>query len=184
MNAPKETVEHLLGSEIAFFNLQRARSGDGLAVVSSYTKILDSLIEVLVTNQFRKFAVKHGAVVLRVNDPLEKAIHFVITKRYSLSVGRLYGLLKAIRNDEKLFDYGRAFAQYLAKYRTLGDFLLSDTFFVPFSQVVESDVFGGKRHSGKITLKETAETRKLLLGDFSDQNALLYRLLESQCATY
>lgn len=147
MNAPKETVGHLLDSEIAFFNLKRASSGDGLTVISSYTKIFDSLIEACVTNQFRKYAVKRGAVVLRVNDPLEKAIHFVITKRYILSIGRLYGLLKAVRSGDKLFDYGRAFAEYLEKYRTVGDFLLSDEFFIPFSKVVESDVFGGKRHS-------------------------------------
>lgn len=115
---------------------------------------------------------------------MEKAIHFVITKRYILSIGRLYGLLKAIRENERLFDYGNAFREYLEKYRTLGDFLLSDEFFHAFSKVVESDVFGGKRHSGKISFEETAETRKLLLGDFQNQDSLFYRFLQTQAATY
>ncbi|MDQ1344182.1 MAG: hypothetical protein QG650_902 [Patescibacteria group bacterium] len=184
MNAPKETLSHLVDAEIAFFNLQRSNSGDGLSVISSYTKLIDALVEGYVTSQFRKYAVKRGAVVLRVNDPMEKAIHFVITKRYILSIGRLYGLLKSIRNGEKLFDYGNAFRDYLEKYRTIGDFLLSDEFFLPFSEIVESDVFGGKRHSGKISVKETAATRKVLLGDYVDKQALLYRFLETQSAVY
>lgn len=141
MNAPKETMGHLVDAEIAFFNMQRSNSGDGLSVISSYTKLLDALVESYVTSQFRKYAVKRGAVVLRVNDPMEKAIHFVITKRYILSIGRLYGLLKSIRTGERLFDYGNAFKEYLEKYRTVGDYLLSDEFFIPFSAIVESDVF-------------------------------------------
>lgn len=141
MNAPKETVEFLVDAEIAFFNLSRAKNGDGLSVTSSYTKILDAFIETFITSQFRKYAIKRGAVILRVNDPLEKALHFVVTKKYILSVGRLYGLLKSIRSGEKLADYGKVFQEYLAKYRTVGDFLLSDRFFTPFSKMVESDVF-------------------------------------------
>lgn len=184
MNAPKETMGHLVDAEIAFFNLQRSNSGDGLSVISSYTKLLDALVESYVTSQFRKYAVKRGAVVLRVNDPMEKAIHFVITKRYILSIGRLYGLLKSIRTGERLFDYGSAFKEYLEKYRTIGDYLLSDEFFVPFSEIVESDVFGGKRHSGKISLQETADTRAILLGDYRDTKALLYRFLETQSSVY
>ena len=147
MNAPKNTMGHLVDSEIAFFNLQRSKSGDGLSVISSYTKLLDAIIETHVTSQFRKYATKRGAVILRVNDPMEKAIHFVITKRYILSIGRLYGLLKSIRTGERLYDYGNAFKDYLERYPTIGGFLLSDEFFTPFSKVVESDVFGGKRHS-------------------------------------
>lgn len=184
MNAPRDTMSHLVDAEIAYFNIQRSGSGDGLSVISSYTKLLDALVESYVTSQFRKYAVKRGAIVLRVNDPMEKAIHFVITKRYILSIGRLYGLLKSIRNGERLFDYGNAFKEYLDKYRTVGDFLLSDEFFVPFSEIVESDVFGGKRHSGKISIEETTNTRRLLLGDFKDQNSLFYRFLQTQSAAY
>ena len=184
MNAPRDTMSHLVDAEIAFYNIQRSGSGDGLSVISSYTKLLDALVENYVTSQFRKYAVKRGAVVLRVNDPMEKAIHFVITKRYILSIGRLYGLLKSIRTGERLFDYGNAFKEYLEKYRTVGDFLLSDEFFVPFSEIVESDVFGGKRHSGKISLEETATTRRLLLGDFKNQDSLFYRFLQTQSAAY
>lgn len=184
MNAPRDTMGHLVDSEIAFFNLGRSKSADGLSVISSYTKLLDAFIEAHVTSQFRKYAAKRGATVLRVNDPMEKAIHFVITKRYILSIGRLYGLLKAIRENERLFDYGNAFKEYLEKYRTIGDFLLSDEFFTAFSKIVESDVFGGKRHSGKISFEETAVTRSLLLGDFQDRNSILYRFLETQAASY
>lgn len=184
MNAPKDTVPHLVDAEITFFNLRRMNSGDGLSVISSYTKLLDGLVEGYVTSQFRKYATKRGAVVLRVNDPLEKALHLVITKKYILSIGRLYALLKSIRGDEKLHGFGTTFREYLEKYATLGNFLLSDEFFVPFAKLVESDVFGSKRHSGKITIDETVETRNVLLGDFRDRSALVYRLLENQSSAY
>lgn len=58
MNAPKDTMSHLVDSEIAFFNLQRSKSADGLSVISSYTKLFDALIESHVTSQFRKYAIK------------------------------------------------------------------------------------------------------------------------------
>ena len=58
LNAPKNTVEHLVDSEISYFSLTKTTSGDGIGVISSYTKILDSLIESLVTHQFRKFVSK------------------------------------------------------------------------------------------------------------------------------
>ncbi len=164
LNAPKNTVEHLVDSEISYFSLSKLSSGDGIGVVSSYTKILDSLIESAITNQFRKFVSKQGPVILRSNDPLEKALHLVITKKYTLSTGRLYGLLKAIKKNEPLLEFGKCFARYLEKYPSLGGFLLSDAFFVPYSNLIEGEVFGGKRHTGKISKEETESVRELLVG--------------------
>jgi len=45
LNAPRQTVEHLIHSEINFYNLQRNTSVDGFTVISSYHKILDGFIE-------------------------------------------------------------------------------------------------------------------------------------------
>lgn len=184
LNAPKETIEYLVSSEISFYNLSKNPSLDGLSVISSYHKILDVWVEQMIVNQFRKFAQKKGAIVLRVNDPLEKALHSVVTKKFILSLGRLFGLLKMIRNGERLYDFGQAFAQYLDKYPDLRDILLSDRFFLLFERVIESDVFGGKRHQGSISLSDTKNTRKWITGDFVDQDALLYQVLESQAVLY
>lgn len=184
LNAPKETIEYLISSEINFYNLTKNPSLDGFSVIGSYHKILDVWVEQMIVNQFRKFAQKRGAVVLRVNDPLEKALHAVITKKYILSLGRLYGLLRMIRKGEKLYDFGQAFVQYLDKYPDLRDMLLSDRFFLLFEKIVESDVFGGKRHQGSISLSDTKNTRKWVTGDFMDKDGLLYQVLESQAVLY
>ena len=58
LNAPKSTVEYLVDAEISYFSLSKMPNGDGVSVISSYTKILDSLIEGLITAQFRKFVLK------------------------------------------------------------------------------------------------------------------------------
>ena len=184
MNVPKQTIEHLIDSEISYFYLQRNPTGDGVGVVGSYNKIIDALVESFVTAQFRKFAIKRGAVILRTNDPLEKAIHFVITKKYILSSGRLYALLRGIRKGEKMYEYGELFRLYLEKYPTIGDFLLSDAFYKPFSTLIESEIFAGKRHEGKVSLEETTKTRELLTGNFVDKNGILHQFLSSQAGIY
>lgn len=184
LNAPKETIEHLVSSEINFYNLGKNTGLDGFSVISSYHKILDVWVEHMIMNQYRKFAQKKGATVLRVNDPMEKSLHLVVTKRFILSLGRLFGLIRMIRNGERLHDFGRTFVEYLDKYPNLREFLLSDSFFSLFEKVIESDVFGGKRHSGSISLTDTKNTRTWITGDFIDKNAILYQILESQAVLY
>ncbi len=137
LNAPKNTVEHLVDSEISYFALEKSTNGDGIGVVSSYTKILDSLIESIITNQFRKFVSKQGAVILRSNDPLEKSLYLVVSKKYILSTGRLYGLLKSIRSGESLHEFSGLFKKYLEKYQSLGEFLLGDDFFLLYTELIE-----------------------------------------------
>jgi hypothetical protein len=97
LNAPKETIEYLVSSEISYYNLGKNPTLDGLSVIASYHKILDVWVEQMIVHQFRKYVTKRGAIILRVNDPLEKSLHSVVTKKFILSLGRLYGMLKMIR---------------------------------------------------------------------------------------
>ena len=184
LNAPNNTLEYLVNSEINFYNMQKTQNLDWLTIVSSYTKIIDSFVEHFITNNFRKYAVKKWKTILRVNDPMEKSLHLVVNKKYILSIWRLYWLLKSIKNDEKLYDYWQTFAEYLDKYRELKDVLLSSNFFELFEIVVESDVFWWKRHTWKINYEETKYTRKIITWDFQDKNSILYLLLESQSVLY
>jgi hypothetical protein len=141
LNAPRQTVEHLIHSEINFYNLQKNTSLDGFTVISSYHKILDGFIEQFIIQNYRKYCQKNNQTILRVNDPLEKTLHLVVTKKYILGLGRLYGLLKSIKNGERLYDYGQKFASYLEKYSDLRNLLLDPTFFALFSRAINSDVF-------------------------------------------
>lgn len=184
LNAPNNTIEHLVNSEINYYSIQKNPSIDWFAVVSNYHKILDAFIEHFITNNYRKFAIKKNCTILRNNDPLEKALHLVVNKKYILSVGRLFWLLRAIKNDEKLYIYWETFAQYLDKYQELKDVLLSNEFMKLFQEIVGSDVFWAKRHSWKINLDDTQRARQLMTWWFCDRNSILYILLESQSITY
>ena len=184
LNAPNRTIERLTDSEITFFTMTKNPSLDGLAVVSSYQKILDAFIEHCITANYRKFCKKRNCTMLRTNDPLEKSLHLIVNKGYTLSVGRLYGLLRSIRSGERLYEYGGAFAQYLERYMELRETLLSDAFFSIFERIVRSEVFGEKRHKGSISFEETRMAREWMVGSFDNKQSLLYLLLTSESVAY
>ena len=184
MNAPRQTLEHLIHSEINYYNLGKNPTLDGFSVVSSYHKILDTLIEQFVIQDFRKFCQKQGQAILRANDPVEKTLHLVVTKKYILGLGRLFGLLRSVRAGDQLHDYGRQFAAYLEKHQDLKGLLLGQEFYQLFSRVIATDVFGGKRHEGTIDLEETKKVRAIMTGDFQEKSSIFYLLLASQAVMY
>ncbi|MBW7954363.1 hypothetical protein H3C61_00920 [Candidatus Gracilibacteria bacterium] len=180
LNAPKGTIEGITGAEINYYNMLKNPSIDGFAVISAYHKVLDLFIESFVTNNFRKFAKKKGCTILRVNDPLEKSLNLIVNSKYILSVGRLFGLLRMIKEDQKLYDYGKCFKEYLDKYSELKEILLEDDFYDKFSRLNKSEVLASKRHSGTISKKDTTDARKILIGELRNKKSIIYRLLEGQ----
>lgn len=184
MNAPSSLLDSLTTAEVNYYNLIQNPWIDGLSMVSAYHKWLDAIIETYITKGFRKFAKKKGQTILRKNDPLEKTLHLVVTKWYILGFWRLYGLLKAMKNDGDLYDYGECFCEYLNKYYYLKDVLLEDDFFSQMTQLANSEVLWAKRHKGNISGKEALQTRKLFIGDYKDHNAIIYKLLESQSVEF
>lgn len=184
LNAPKGTIEGITSAEINYFNMMKNPTIDGFAVISAYHKVLDLFIESFITNNFRKYAKKKGQTILRVNDPLEKSLNLIVNSKYIMSVGRLYGLLKMIREDQKLFDYGQCFKEYLDKYTELRAILLDDVFFEKFTRLNKSEVLSSKRHSGSISKKDTMDARKVLIGDFRDKTSIIYKILEWQSVIY
>lgn len=184
LNAPNGTIEAITTSEINFYNMKKNPSIDWFSVLAWYHKVLDLFIESFVSNNYRKYCKKNNQIILRVNDPLEKALNLVVTKKYILSVGRFYALIKMIREQEKLYDYGRAFSEYLNKYSDLKEIILSDTFYEKMTALNKSEVLWSKRHSWNITKKETEEARNLLIWDFKDKESILYKFLETQTVIY
>lgn len=183
LNAPKGTIDHLVHSEIAFFNLRRNPNIDGFSVIGGYQKILDACIEHMIIMDFRKFAKKQGCVYLRSNDPLEKALHSVVNRDYILSIGRLYGLLKMISEHKIDGIYAQTFELFIQKSESRKRFLLDQKLLSLLRILVESDTMGSKRHEGFISLSDTEKSRRVVVGDFSDTNCLLYRFLEYQSVT-
>jgi hypothetical protein len=80
-----------------------------------------------------------------------------------LSLGRLFHLLKLIKNNEKLFDYGRCFRDYLEKYDYISEILFNENFYNNFEKLINTEILGKKRHVGKINFVETREARSLLI---------------------
>lgn len=184
LNAPKGTIEWITSAEINYYNMMQNPSIDGFAVISAYHKVLDLFIESFITNNFRKFAKKKWCTILRVNDPLEKSLNLIVNSKYIMSVGRLYGLLRILKEDGQLYDYGRCFQAYLEKYTDLKEILLDEDFYTQFTRLNKSEVLSSKRHAGTISKKDTTEARMILIGDFRNQNAMIYKLLSSQSVIY
>jgi len=184
LNAPKGTIEGITSAEISFYNMQKNPLIDGFSVISAYHKVLDLFIESFITNNFRKFAKKKWQTFLRVNDPLEKALNLIVNSKYILSVGRLFWLLRMIKEDRQRYDYGQCFIEYLDKYPDLRDTLLDDVFYERFNRLNRSEVLASKRHSGTISKEDTIQAREILIGNFTDTDSMIYQLLKGQSVVY
>jgi len=173
----EEFVDNILSSEINFYNLQKNPHLDGILVIIGYHKILDMLIEDKITSPFRKFAKKENQTTLEVNDVLEKSIHLIVNNGYILSVWRLFGILKKIKETKKLSPYLLSFKNFLNEYGYIEQTVFHSSFYYKLEILVESEVLGSKRHKGHIEKKETIKIRELLIGNFEDKDCIIYELL-------
>ncbi len=180
INMPSSIVENIISAEINYYNMRKNPNFDGLSVILSYHKALDVMIESFIIKWFRKFAHKKKQTTLRQNDVLEKSLNSVVNTWYILSVWRLFHVLQLISHDEKLFDYVGCFKEYLSKYTYLQDVLLSDEFMKVFSDLVNSEILGKKRHVWKTNFVETRKARELLIWGLENKNCLIYMLAETQ----
>jgi len=177
MNLSSNITNNIISAEINYYNLRQNPNFDGFWVISSYHKALDAIVESIITKNFRKFAKKNWYTVLRKNDSLEKTLNLVVNKWYILSVWRLYHLLSNIKENKQLYDYAKAFKEYLDKYQDLKNILLDNEFLKIFKKLIDTEILGKKRHSWNISFIETRQARKLLIWDFKDKNSLIYKLV-------
>jgi hypothetical protein len=178
LNTPQSVIENIISAEVSYYNLRENPNADGLGVITSYHKSLDSLVESLIIKWFRKYAHKKWQIQLRQNDVLEKALNSVVNKGYSLSIWRLFHLVKLIKTDDILYDYWKCFKEYLEKYSYISDILFKDEFYSNFEKLVGSEILWKKRHIWRISFVEARRARTLLIWDFTDQNGLIYKFIE------
>ncbi|MDQ7009283.1 MAG: hypothetical protein Q9M94_03250 [Candidatus Gracilibacteria bacterium] len=178
VNIPSTIIRNIISAEINYYNFRNNPSFDGFSVISSYHKALDIIIEEYITSDFRKFIDKSKLPKYIENNSLEKSLKSVILNNYSLSAGRLYHLLQIINDKEKLNHYTFLFSKFIKKHSYLEEILLEDKeFFEVYEKIINTEVLGSKRHSGRIDFVETREARRLLIGDFKDKNCLIYKLM-------
>jgi hypothetical protein len=177
LNAPSWMIESLITSEIAFENVIKMNL-DGFSVIWWYHKVLDLLVENLITKNFRKFAKKEWQTILRMNDPLEKSLHLVVNKWYILSAWRLFALMKILNEWGFQWDYVNIFKEFVDKYEDIYYLLTDRKFYNNFKKLNNLEVLSKKRHSWTVNKQETIKARKLFVWDYKDKDSILYKLLE------
>lgn len=190
LNIPSTIIENIISAEINYYNFRHNPKSDWFAVISSYHKALDIIIETYITKQFRKFFNKNFKPFSPENESLEKALFSVVSKKYSLSVWRLFHIIKILREYDshtdstksspiKLNPYIKVFKKYIEKYSFLETILIKDDeLFIIFNKIIESEVLWSKRHSWRISFVDTREARKLMIWEFRETNSLIYKLIE------
>lgn len=169
-------IEHLIESESNFFHLMKKKNFDGFIVTNGYQKAFEVLVEEMITKDFRSYA-KRIKSNLRVNNLTEKTLHKVVTKKYHLSIGKLFETLKSVQHDTRKGPYQKAFLEYLKFLWPFGKFLTSDDFSASWSDLMDSDIFWGRRHIGSISKEETQKIRMNLTGNYNDGQCLFIDFL-------
>jgi len=177
---PENWISDMISAELIYEHLISGDKLDGIAVIISYWKILDQMIELYVTKWFRKYVLKHGENIQWKNTPLEKSIRSVVEKKYILSLGRFFQLLSIIKLGNALDSFALKFSEYLKSRPTLEKCLLSDNFSLQWKRLMATHALSDKRHSGILSLKNTQEARECIVWNFSDTQCLLYILACSQ----
>lgn len=190
VNIPYKIIENIISAEINYYNFRYNPQSDWFAVISSYHKALDIIIEEYITYWFRKFYITNKEPVSPENDSLEKALYSVIHKKYNLSAGRLFHIIQKIKSSpslssrrgivqKKLPHYLFVFNKYIQKFSFLSDILIKDEqFFELYEKIMETEVLWSKRHSWRIDFVDTREARKILIWEFKNKNCLIYKLVE------
>ena len=187
VNIPAKIIKNIVSAEITYYNFRQHTDRDWFAVISSYHKALDIIIEEYIAKPFRLYINKKRLPRELENDPINKALHKVIHSNYSLSIGRLFHILqqykqndKALKSKEKTYLplYVHLFFKFIHSNSALKKLFLEEDFSTMFQEIIASEVLGSKRHSWSISFVETRESRRLLIWDFKNKNCLMYKLIE------
>lgn len=173
--APKFTLERLIDAEIYSETLQKYPHMDGLPIVLAYQKILDAWIEERLVAPWRE-SVKSQKFLLS-QDPLGKDLENIVKKHYTLSIGRLYQILSLVRWGDILSPLLRHFVDFSKSHEsTLFDALVSDAFFLLFSELIDLEIFSKKRHEKKVTFSDVKKLKEIFLWGNTTSKNLLFLL--------
>ncbi len=171
--APEFTLERLIDSEIYWYTLQKYPTMDGLPVILAYQKILDAWIKEKLIKGFRRSNTNIQIQKLASWDTLEKDIQNILTKNYTLSIGRLYQILSCIRDKRTLAPLVSGLVHFWKeKIPEILQVLISDEFFLPFSELMEREIFTKKRHEKKVTFSDVKKVREVMVQAFGSREWL------------
>ncbi len=165
-NTPKYTLERLIDAEIYWSTLQQYPNMDALPVVLAYQKILDAWIEEKLIRPWRdnKKGARNTSVQRALDTGTERDLQNIILKDYSLSLGRFFQIIEISRQDTMKTWLLLDIIDFWQKNNTeLFNILLSDTFFLPFQELMNREIFTKKRHEAKVTYSDAQILREILL---------------------
>lgn len=169
--APVYTRERLMDAEIYWITLQKHPTIDAFPVIASYQKILDAFFEEMVTREFR--ARYRDLHIPRIDRWLEQDISLVISKDYTLSLGRWYQFMISVSRGENLGYFSRLLADSIKKEKPhIADILFVPEFIERFETLIDMEVFGRKRHEQKISYTDAKRVREILVGNYEKDGLL------------
>jgi hypothetical protein len=195
-HAPKYTLERLIDAEIYWETLQRYPHMDALPIVLAYQKILDAWIEEVLIDGFRishregygESEMKRDSLSLpvlllssqwREHVGIKKDIENILTKNYTLSIGRLYQILSYLRDGWDISPWIAVLVDYWkGEFPEILEVLISDNFFLPFSFLMKEEIFSKKRHDKKVSFRDAKKTREIIIGS-SESPSLLWVIFSS-----
>ncbi len=171
-NAPKYTIERLIDAEIYWQTLQRYPQMDALPIVLAYQKIFDAWIEEKLIAPYRR-EMQHTHIGALIRN-LDIDIINILTKNYSLSIGRLYQILTIVRSSgHEISPVTQSLIVYWQKeIPNILSILISDECFIIFSCLIELEIFSRKRHEGKVNYSDAKKMREIMV-DASDTKSFL-----------
>jgi hypothetical protein len=162
-HAPRYTLERLIDAEIYWETLQRYPHMDALPIILAYQKILDAWIEERLIAPWRASQVR-SMRESTLQNPLEKDLSNILTKNYTLSIGRLYQILETIRGEKISGNLLEGLTSYWRReIPELLDMLISDRFFLLFSELMIREIFSKKRHEKKVTYSDAKKLRESIV---------------------
>lgn len=171
-NAPKYTLERLIDAEIYWNTLQRYPQMDALPIVLAYQKIFDAWIEERLIAPWRNHKVhlvswkSHKNLINHNMDAIEIDIANIRTRKYTLSIGRLYQIVSLIRDWWDLGWYLWNLVSFWKDQNSnMVDILVSDELFAPFTELMEREVFTRKRHESKVNYSDAKRIREVMIDE-------------------
>lgn len=165
----EEEKELFVESEINFYHLIRQKDIDGFIVTNAYQKILESIFERYVTKYFRD-VLWDPRLHPRKNDVLEKTLYKVLRQSFHLSLGKIYEILQRGLTD----DAGEFTRIYVETVQNLPIWAILNeaNFWEIFTDIIDTQAFGEKRHNGKITLKDVRCIREKVTWNFENEGLI------------
>jgi hypothetical protein len=126
---------------------------DALPIVLAYQKIFDAWIEERLISPWREN--ERGGHTTLISIPLEKDLTNILTKKYTLSIGRLYQILEMIREDNVSGIFlGKLLSYWEKEIPDIFNIIISSEFFLLFSEIMTREIFSKKRHEKKVTFSD------------------------------